>query len=161
MGKRYVAVVLLLLGTACSANPHANTKYGFVNQSINQMDSNHWYVGGEAIVAPWGRGQYIMDIPIPRGSTITRFQGTVSWRTTGCGGPALGGLIDRNPAEYTRPPVMYPLIIKSQKSEAANLWFDYSVPLTVENGMRFELGAIPEGSNCDGDFEVQGIVETR
>jgi len=161
MGKRYATIALLLVLAACSGDPHANTKYGFVNQSITQMDSNHWYIGGEAIVAPWGTGTYIMEVPIPRGSVITRFQGTVSWRTTGCSGPALGALVDRNPADYKQPPVMYPLIIKTEKGQAANLWFDYSLPLNIQNGLRFELGAIPEDNSCTGDFEVQGIAETR
>lgn len=54
----FAVVVLLLAGTSCSRGPsvaHASIKTGFVNQSVNPMDSNHWDVGAEAGFDAWGK----------------------------------------------------------------------------------------------------------
>jgi len=45
---------------------------------------------------------------------ITHFQGTASWYTNGGGaGPVLASLVDRDPADYSHPPLMYPIILNS------------------------------------------------
>ncbi len=165
----FVVVVLSFAGTSCSGKPsfgnavaavQASTKTGFVNQSINQMDSNHWYVGAEAVFDAWGAsGGGIAYVPVPIGKTITHFQGTASWYTVGgCAGPVLASLVDRDPANYAQPPVMYPIILNTA-GPGVQLWFDYSTPLIVmHDGLRIEAFGIPKGNNCTGDFEIQGVI---
>ncbi len=165
-------VVLLataLTLTGCSGNTasvvvvpaaKAQTKTGFVNQSINQMDSTHWYVGAEALFDEWGKsGGGIAMVPIPPGKTITHFQGTASWYTNGgCKGPVLATLVNRNPADYSQPAVVYPIILNTN-GPGVQLWFDYSTPLQVMyDGLRIEAYGIPQGNNCSGDFEIQGVI---
>lgn len=36
-----------------SAQAQSKTRIGFVNQSISQMDTTHWYVGAEAVFDRW------------------------------------------------------------------------------------------------------------
>jgi hypothetical protein len=110
---------------------HAQSPIGFVNHSISQMDATHWYVGAEAVFDPWGKsGGGTVPVPIPVGKT-TRFQGTASWYTNGdCKGPVLASLINRNPADYSRPPLIYPIILNTNGA-GVQLWFDYSTPLRV------------------------------
>ena len=134
------------------------------------MDATHWYVGGESLLPAWGQWpryvdfqQQILPIPLPPGTTIKRFQGTASWRTTSaCSGPLMMALVDRDPANYAQPPLMYPIILRTQRGEAANLWFDYSTPLTTIDGeTRIEAYGIPEQRACTGDFEIQAVIETQ
>jgi hypothetical protein len=138
----------------------AHTPVGFVNQSINQMDVNHWYVGAEALFDPWGKsGGRTVLVPVPVGKTITHFQGTAPWYTNGnCKGPVLASLVNRNPADYSHPPLIYPIILNSN-GPGVQLWFDYSTPLQVmHDGLRIEAYGIPKGDNCTGDFEIQGVI---
>jgi hypothetical protein len=138
----------------------ASMKTGFVNQSINQMDDTHWYVGAEAVFDEWGKsGGGTAEVPIPAGKRITHFQGTASWYTNGgCKGPVLASLVDRDPANYQQPPVMYPIILNTN-GPGVQLWFDYSTPLTVmHDGLRIEAFGIPKGDGCTGDFEIQGVI---
>jgi len=159
----FVVVVLSFAGASCSRGPsvaQASIKTGFVNQSINQMDSNHWYVGAEAVFDAWGKsGGGIAYIPIPVGMKITHFQGTASWYTSGgCPGPVLASLVDRDPGNYSQPPVMYPIILNTA-GPGVQLWFDYSTPLMVTyDGLRIEAYGIPKANNCTGDFEIQGVI---
>lgn len=156
-------VVLAAAQLSCSGNVttvKASTRTGFVNQSINQMDDTHWYVGAEAVFDEWGRsGGGTAEVPIPVGRKITHFQGTASWYTNGgCKGPVLASLVDRDPANYQQPPVMYPIILNTN-GPGVQLWFDYSTPLTVmHDGLRIEAFGIPKGDGCTGDFEIQGVI---
>jgi len=139
---------------------HAQTTVGFVNQSINQMDSTHWYDGAEAVFDPWGKsGGGTVSVPIPVGKTITHFQGTASWYTNGnCKGPVLASLVDRDPDNYSHPSLIYPIILNSN-GPGVQLWFDYSTPLQIRHdGLRIEAYGIPKGKDCTGDFEIQGVI---
>lgn len=139
---------------------HASSKIGFVNQSIHQMDETHWYVGAEALFDEWGKGGGgTAKVPIPAGKTITHFQGTASWYTNGgCKGPVLASLVNRDPANYSQPPLMYPIILNTS-GPGVQLWFDYSTPLMVmHDGLRIEAYGIPKGNGCTGDFEIQGVI---
>jgi hypothetical protein len=143
MPKRGVLILLVASSIGlCSCNGpvaglsvpavHAQSPIGFVNQSISQMDATHWYVGAEALFDPWGKsGGGTVPVPIPVGKIITRFQGTASWYTNGnCKGPVLASLVNRNPADYSRPPLIYPIILNTN-GPGVQLWFDYSTPLQV------------------------------
>lgn len=157
-----IAVLMVVVGhSACvGREAQASVKTGFVNQSINQMDSTHWYVGAEAVFNEWGKGGGgTADVPIPMGKTITHFQGTASWYTVGgCHGPVLASLVDRDPANYAQPPVIYPIILNTS-GPGVQLWFDYSTPLMVtHDGLRNEAFGIPKGNGCVGDFEIQGVI---
>jgi len=45
---------------------------------------------------------------------ITHFQATASWYTKrGCAGPVLASVVDRDPADYSHLPLMYPIILNS------------------------------------------------
>jgi hypothetical protein len=133
---------------------------GFGNKSISQMDATHWYVGAEALFDAWGKsGGDVASVPIPIGMKVTHFQGTASWYTVGgCAGPVLASLVDRDPADYSHRPVIYPIILNTA-GPGVQLWFDYSTPLTVmHDGLRIEAYGIPKGKNCTGDFEIQGVI---
>jgi hypothetical protein len=41
------------------------------------------------------------------------------------------------------------------------MWFDYSIPLTIDSETRIEAYGIPEGRACGGDFEIQAVLETQ
>ena len=114
----FVVVVVLLGASSCSSGPsqaQASIRTGFVNKAIHPMDSTHWYVGAEAVFDSWGKsGGGTAYIPIPAGMKITHFQGTASWYTNGgCAGPVLASLVDRDPADYSHPPILYPIILNS------------------------------------------------
>lgn len=156
----FAAFALSQVACAGRSTVHASSKTGFVNQSIHQMDDTHWYVGAEALFDEWGKGGGgTAVVPIPVGKTITHFQGTASWYTNGgCKGPVLASLVNRDPANYSRPPVMYPIILNTS-GPGVQLWFDYSTPLMVmHDGLRLEAYGIPKGNGCTGDFEIQGVI---
>jgi len=47
-------------------------------------------------------------------------------------------LVDRDPANYAQPPLMYPIILRTQRGEAANLWFS-TTPLHDDNRRRLRI----------------------
>lgn len=77
-------------------------------------------------------------------------------------GPAHDGAGRPQSSQLQPAPLIYPIILKTQRGEAANIWLDYSVPLTtIDDQTRIEAYGIPEGRACGGDFEIQAVLETQ
>ena len=98
----------------------------------------------------------------PSGMKSRIFKERASWYTNGgCAGPVLASLVDRDPADYSHPPLMSRIILNSS-GPGLQLWFDYSTPLMVmHDGLRIEAYGIPQGQDCTGDFEIHGVITGR